>query len=290
MSFKNYEKETAKRFLVELGTPVHELLTLKEFARRDPDPEFNIDHLDSVCPDIVAITTSRVIGVELTAYSGDNSQNRLSAVLDDLPEAGAELAGRLRELQGFQIYVSPNESNSLRQRDVRPLAAQVLEFVRFEHTSLPLGADQDRHYLARVSGKIRNPFVNWPMLEKHIRSITVHSRSGLHDEPVMLYGGFGSHFGTRLEHLTQTIVTKAGKLRNGYTRGLGAVWLLIHADGNPSSSRIAPMWPDEIERLLRSSARQSADESGFDRVFLWDGVRGGIVDFTRPESKFVEHA
>jgi hypothetical protein len=287
MSFKNDEKETARRFLIELGTPVQEMLTLKEFASRDPDPNFNIEHLDSVCPDIVAITAADAIGLELTAYTHDNLPNQISAVLSDLSEVGDQIAGGFPDLRGFQIHVSPNTTSALRQRDARPLAVQVFEFVHSEQSRDPLHADQDRYYSARISRNNRHAFEDWPLLGQHLQSIAVHSRSALQDEPVALYGGFGLHFGTQLEAVAQTIVTKGAKLKSGYTRGLAATWLLIHADGKPRSSRIAPMWSDETERVLNSSVRQSADESGFDQVYLWDGVRGGFVELRSGRSSVV---
>jgi hypothetical protein len=288
MSFKNDEKETANRFLTQLGTPLQELLTLKEFARRDPDPQFNIEHLDSICPDIVAIIATGAIGLELTAYTHDNSPNQLSAVLDDLRVAGDQIADGFQDFRGFQIRVSPSRTTALRQRDARPLAAQVFEFIHSKHVLNPLGADQDRYYSARVSRGNLRTFEDWPLLDQHVHSIAVYSRSALQDEPAALYGGFGLHFGTQLENVAQTIVTKGTKLKSGYRRGLTATWLLIHADGNPRSSRIAPMWPDETERILNSSARQSANESGFDQVYLWDGVRGGFVELLSGRSIVVE--
>jgi hypothetical protein len=288
MSLKDDEIDTAKRFLIELGTPMHELLTLQEFARRDPDPEFIVEHLDNKCPDVVAITDIGPIGLELTAYTDDDSQNQLSAVLNDVYDSGVALASSFPELQGFQLYILPRDDNTLRRRDARPLAEQVLEFVRSEHISAPFGADEDRHYSVLHTRKTRMVFADWPLLDRQLRSVTVHTRSSFQADPLELFGGFASAFGTRVERLTEGITKKAVKLKNGYTGGLSAVWLVIHADGNPRSSRVAPMWPDEIDRLLHSSARQSANESGFSRVFLWDGVRGGMVDFISPEQSFTQ--
>jgi hypothetical protein len=279
MSFKDDEVDTAKRFLIALGIPVQELLTLQDFARRDPDPNFVIEHLNNKCPDVVAISDIGPIGLELTAYTDDDSQNRLSAVLNDVYDAGVALAAGFPELHGFQLYFSPRDDNTLRRRDARPLVEQLFEFVRSEHSSAPFGSDDDRHYSVMHRRKTRNVFADWPLLDHQLRSVTVHTRNSFQGEPVELFGGFASAFGTRVERIAEGIAKKAVSLKKGYTRGLSAVWLVIHADGNPRSSRIAPMWPDEIERLLLSSASQSANESGFSRVFLWDGVRGGMVDF-----------
>jgi hypothetical protein len=290
MASKRNEKDMAKRFFTELGTPLSELLTLKEFARRDPDPNFNLEHLDSVCPDIVAITAGVAIGLELTAYSGSDSDNGLNEVMRDLSDTGSELAENFSELRGFEIHVSPNKEIALRKRDVRMLATQLLEFVGSMHAASPFDTGQDRHYSVHGARSNQRPFADWHLLDQHVQSITVQFRQALQDIPVMLSGGFGTHFGTRLDLLTQTLVKKADQLAKAYTRGLSGMWLLIHATGQPRSSRIAPMWREEAERLVQSAARQTAIDSGFERVFLWDGVRGGLVDLVRAESKVVERA
>ncbi len=288
MAFKDDEIETAKRFLIEIAAPVHDVLNLKEFARRDPDPAFAIEQLDNNCPDVVVITENGAVGMELTAYSNDVSENRLSAVLSDVYDAGMAVVPDFVDLYGFQITISPSDNNTLRQRDARPLVAEVLEFVRSQHRSAPFAADEDRHYSVVNARRARREFAGWPILDQQLWSITVHTRSSFQGQPAELYGGFASHFGTRLDRLTQTINSKASKLKRGYTRGVNAVWLLIHADGNPRSSRIAPMWPEEIRRLLDSAVSVIAKQSGFDRVFLWDGVRGGFVDLVSADFRAVQ--
>jgi hypothetical protein len=288
MSSKCNEIEIARRFLIERGAAVIEVLTLKDFARRDPDPDVNIEHLDSVCPDIVAITDAEVVGLELTAYSVNQSHNALEGSLSDLRDATDELRMRFPELRGFQVHISPNTEVVLRKRDVPLLATELLEFVRSKHTASPFNNDEDRHYSLCGARANETPFAGWHLLDQHAQSVTASFRTAFQDVPAMLSGGFATHFGTRLEPLTQILVKKAEQLKKAYNRGLNSMWLLIHATGDPRTSRIAPMWQSEAERLLSSTARQTAIDTGFDHVFVWDGLRGGLVDLVRGESACVQ--
>jgi hypothetical protein len=85
-------------------------------------------------------------------------------------------------------------------------------------------------------------------------------------------------FGTSIECVADSIEEKEKSLAGAYLEGITEKWLLIHATGSLVSSRITPMTRGMISDLLASEAAAKASVSGFDRVYLWDGVHGGSVD------------
>jgi hypothetical protein len=129
---KNYEVDTATRFLKELGAPINEVLTLKEFAGIERDPKTNID-LDNVCPDVVAIVGGRPVGIELTAYADNESQDRLSAVMMRVNEVTrTEYASKYPDLHGFSVSYSPSMVNVIPGNKISQFIEQLLGFVRIK--------------------------------------------------------------------------------------------------------------------------------------------------------------
>ena len=116
---KHCEVECATKFLRQFGHPFQRVFTLKEFSGIAVDERTGID-LDNVCPDVVGVMNEAAIGIELTAYADNESQDRLSAVMWRVHElALTDVAFNYPDLLGFMVHYSPNQRNLLRGRDAR---------------------------------------------------------------------------------------------------------------------------------------------------------------------------
>jgi hypothetical protein len=261
------------------------VVTLREFVGIERHPDTNTP-LDDVCPDVVALIDGKIVGIELTAYSDNEAYNRWSAVMRQVWEvARADSANKYSDLCGFDIQYSPKKKNVLRKRDIPHFVGQLFGFVHAKHTEEPFTCDEDRVFSKQHTRAPRRIFQQWDLLEQHVDSVKVHYRVSNQDTPVSVVpDGFASLFGTSIEHLVGTFEKKEHCLRNAYMQGLAEVWLLIHATGSPRSSRISPLSRPEIDDLLASTLCERARKTGFDHVFLWDGLRGGLVDFVAGES------
>ena len=275
---KNGEVETVRRFLHELGVPVSDVRTLKEFQGIEKDSRTGID-LDYVCPDVVAIVNDQPIGIELTAYAPDEEDDRLSSLLQRMSDVNrTEIASAHPELRGFTVFCSPNENNIVLGRDVRCLVEQIADFVKVEHCDRPFIAGEDRKIPAQ-DDRLSKPFEQWDLIEPHVTSLTIHYRSSESQLPFsMPVSSFTRTFGTSLAHLLKQLSGKIKARKKAYCFGISEIWLLIHATGQPRSSRLTPLFKHEIDRLLSSPLQQAAISGGYERVYLWDGVRGGYVE------------
>lgn len=113
---KSGEIELTRRFLIERQIRFSELKSLKEFNRGEG------------CPDVVVVLQSGPIGIELTAYSPEESINQLAGSMFRVYENGVKLADRYPKLRGFIIRYSPNKNNVLRERDCQAFTRELLEF------------------------------------------------------------------------------------------------------------------------------------------------------------------
>jgi hypothetical protein len=282
---KHCEVECAQKFLDEFGCSFKRVLTLKEFCGVPVDERIGIN-LDYVCPDVVAITNEAAIGIELTAYADNESQDRLSAVMHRVHElARTEIASQYPDLSGVMIHYAPNQRRVLRGRDARQFVEQLFDFARAKNEERPFERDEDRHFPEYGTRPPSQPFDKWPLVERHASAVTIHFRESFKGLQASIpSGGFPSSFGTSLNHLKAKIEAKELARQKAYSARLQDVWLLIHATGEPRSSRVTPLDPWEISRLLSSPAAEIAQQSGFGRVVLWDGLHGGYVDLITGES------
>jgi hypothetical protein len=272
------ELETARQFLEELSVPFSDLQTLKEYVGIDRDPQTKKD-LDHLCPDVVAIIQGKPVGIELTAYAPDEADDRLSSLLQRISDINrTEIASAHSELSGFTVFCSPNEKNIVLGRDVRRLVEQIADFVKAEHCDRPFTAGEDREIPTRYD-RLSRPFEKWSLIEQHVTSLTFHYRPSESRLPFSIpVSSFTRAFGTSLDHVLKQLEGKIKAREKAYCSGLSEVWLLIHAIGQPRSSRLTPLAKHEIDRILASSVRQAAINVGYDRVYLWDGVHGGYVN------------
>lgn len=279
------EVETARRFLEELGVAFSDVQTLKEFHENYEDSRTGRD-LDYVCPDVVAIVDGQPIGIELTAFAPDEEDDRLSSIMQQVSDINrTEIASAHTVLNGFSVHFSPNENNIIRVRDVRQFAQQIVDLVKSEHCRNPFVAGEDRHLPERHSLSSK-PFNEWNLIEQHVTSITIHYRPTESCLPFSIpSSSFTRTFGTSLDHLLKKLSEKGKAREKALCDGLSEIWLLIHATGQPISSRVTPLFEYEIDRILSSSAQQIAINAGYDRVYLWDGVRGGYVELVSGDRK-----
>lgn len=279
------EVEIARRFLEELGVAFSDAQTLKEFHECSVDSRTGID-LDYVCPDVVAIVGGQPIGIELTAFAPDEDDDRLSSMMQRVSDINrTEIANAHTELNGFSVHFSPNENDIIRGRDVRQFVQQIVDFVKSEHRRNPFVAGEDRHLPERYS-RSSTPFREWNLIEQHVTAITIHYRPTESRLPFSIpSSSFTRTFGTSLDHLSRKISDKGRAKEKALSYGILEIWLLIHATGQPRSSRVTPLFEHEVNRILSSSARQGAMNAGYDRVYLWDGVRSGYVELVYGDRK-----
>lgn len=286
---KHNEIETAKRFLESTQLLTADIRTLKEFAGIDSCPSTNRD-LDYVCPDVVAVAGRRAIGIELTAYRGDESENRLFNIRCQVNRvAREEFSGNCGELKGCHIFWDPKEENVLRKVDVRAFTKQLLGFVQAKQRESPFSRDEKNDFPPYWTATRETPFKDWSLLNEHASRVRVYLPSGLSELPVSVSPGSSTSCrGTSTEIIHRTVQKKINSLKNAYRKDISNNWLLIHATRNPISSDIYPLFPQEIERLLGSEAGLLAKQSEYKRVILWDGVDGGYVDLKSDDFSAVE--
>ncbi len=274
---KSCEIEIASRFLIERGMGISDIMSLEEFAGVDG------------CPDVVAMMDSGPVGIELTAYTSNEPLNQLSNLMLQISEVVfTELANGYLDLNGCCIRYSPNKENVLHKRDLRSFAIELLNFARFACGQHNFSDGNPRLY---PELNCRNPlctFNGYTLLQQHLAAVFIDFPPWNAESPVYISpGGIATHFGTSTEVVREIILRKKGKRINAHKEGLRAVWLLVHATGNPISSRIAPIRQNEMQSLLTDSLVECATDSGFDRVFVWDGVRGGSVELISGDAHFV---
>ncbi|MBL9163923.1 MAG: hypothetical protein JNL18_14420 [Planctomycetaceae bacterium] len=282
---KSGEVETARLFLEELGVAFSDVQTLKEFYGSDKDPRTGRD-LDYVCPDVVVIIDGQPIGIELTAFAPDEDDDRLIAIKQQISEQNrTEIAGFNPDLSGFVVFISLNERNILRSRDVRQFIVQLSELVRHEKQKQAFKAREEREIVCK--SEIFDAFgESMQLLSQHVKSITIHYHPTGDSLPFSIpLTGFTRTFGTSQKNLSDRLSKKRKARSLALCEGLSELWLLVHATGEPISSRIAPLYQHEVDTLLESPSRQLAIETGFDRVFLWDGVHDGHVEFVSGKCK-----
>lgn len=267
MSKSDCEIETARRFLIERQLGFSDLKPLKEFNGRDG------------CPDVVAVFESGPIGIELTAYSPNESINQLAGSMFRVYENGVKLADNYPNLRGVIIRYSPNKDNVLRERDCRAFARELLEFATGVYMLHQFRDGESRRFPGFDSGHLSATFQNHKLLPAHVIAVFVEFHASMIESPVFISpDGIATHFGTSSEVLCNAIMRKKKRLLNAQRDGFHEIWLLIHATGNPRSSRITLIQQSEIQPLLAEPLCKRARDSGFDHVFVWDGVRGGSVD------------
>jgi hypothetical protein len=227
---KHNELETAKSFLESTQLLDADILTLKEFAGINSCPSTNRD-LDYVCPDIVAITNGQAIGMELTAYDGDESENRLSNIRCQVTRVAREEFGEdFGELQGLLVFWDPREEDILPKAKVRAFAKQLLQFVQAKQRELPFLPDEKKDFpLSRVP-EGETQFEDWEFLHKHTSRVRVYRPSGLSELPVSVsLGSSTSCRGTSTGLIYKTIQRKVNSLKKTYRKDISSYWLLIHA-------------------------------------------------------------
>jgi hypothetical protein len=276
---KSWEIETTGRFLSELETNVSDVMTLAEFVKADFVPGTR-QHLDNVCPDIVAIVDGRAVGVELTAYADNEPQDRLSAAMRRVSEiARREFAAQFPMLSGCTIFYEPNEKDILPKASQRRFTGELLALVEAEQTNRPFTQDEDRRIPDFSVRQSPNPFEGYPLLKKHVTRVSIYFRESLRRFPVSVPpGGCASTFGTSIDCVCQAVDSKNTALQRAYLAGLSETWLLIHATGSLTSSRITPFCRGEIDDVMASDAARRATSSSYQRIFLWDGLHGGHVE------------
>jgi hypothetical protein len=281
---KHNEIETAKSFLETTKLLDADILTLKEFVGIDTCPSTNRD-LDYVCPDVVAITNGWAVGIELTAYGGDESENRLFDIRCEVSqEAREEFGDAFDALLGFRISCDPVEGNVLRKAQVRAFTKQLLQFVLEKTRKSPFSPGERIVYPPYWTLARESSFKDWDLLHAHIRRIRVHAPNSAEKLSVAVsMSSPVSCRGTSVELLIERIRDKIKSLEKAYRKNIDQMWLLIHATRNPISSDIYPLFPQEIERLLGSEAGFLAKQSEYERVILWDKVDGGHVDLKSGE-------
>ena len=279
------ELETARRFLEELSVPFRDLQTLKEFVGLDRDPQTKKD-LDHLCPDVVANIHGKPVGIELTALAQDADEDGLTAIKRQISDQNrTEVANCNPDLSGFVVFISLNKRNILRSRDVRQFIEQLSELVRLENQKQAFKAGEEREIVCK--NDILDEYgESKRLLSQHMTSITVHYHPTEYSLPFSIpLTGLTRAFGTSQKHLSDRLSKKRKARSLAKCEGLSELWLLIHATGEPISSRVAPLYRHEVDTLLKSPSRQSAIETNFDRVFLWDGVHGGHVELVSGNCK-----
>jgi hypothetical protein len=274
---KDGEIETARRFMNVCCLKFNDLSTLEEFTGVDG------------CPDVVATIDLGPVGIELTAYTSDDSLNRLSSEMLRVCEyAMSDLTRKYEDLRGLCIRYFPNKQNPIGHRDVRSFATELLDFARAALARPQFSDGKQRRYPKFGSRSAANIFENYTLLQNHVEAVFIGYEPWNSEGPVFISpDGISTHFGTSPSVLYDIIRRKKERLEGARKDGLCEVWLLIHASGNPRSSRIAPIRQGEIEKLQAEPLRQCARDSGFDRVFVWDDVRGGSVELTSGNAHLV---
>jgi len=277
---KSGEIETACRFLKDHCPPNNLVSTLKEFSGVDG------------CPDVIFSKNAEHIGIELTAYSSDERLNRLCTLMLRVSDFVFKyLAAEYADLNGYFIRYSPNEEDVLRERDVKSFAIELLNFARSLYTQHHFRDGNPRRFPKFNARPSARPFENFELLQKYVAAVSIEFHEWNDESPVFISpDGIARHYGTSEQILSETISGKKLKLHKAHVDGLREVWLLIHATGNPRSSLIAPIHESETERLLADSLRLCAKNSGFDKVFVWDGLRGGSIELISGNANLVATA
>lgn len=277
---KNAEVELATRFLSEVGAPVSEVQTLKEFLRVERDARNNMD-IDHLSPDVVAQIAEKVVGIELTAYMDNEHHARLSAVMYGISEQlRKELSTDYPDLKDLILDYSPKTENFVSARNRRAFLVQLLEFVRLQHSKRAIAQGENRRVPLPNDRNQRNVFEDHDLLQKHVNSVSISRYPREYGIPVTVSaGGFATHIGISMEHLLEVIAKKTDQLTRAKLDRQDESWLLIHAAGWGGCSTIPALIPEEIKKLSCSSLSEAAAKSGYQRVVLWDGIHGGYIDF-----------
>ena len=272
MRKERYEKNIASDFLRDCGFSDFKVESLSEFAGRD---------LRNESPDVIVTVDSHHIGMELTAYSENESENRWRSFMNRTTEYSRKIAGDYLELSGLSIGYRPKLSNEPRMIDAELFARQMLDFVRDWQVPKAIRRGQRLRFPSYLDDYRQGPFPKSPLLRKHVHWVSCGRVSERKEYPVSIsLGGFTSCLGLSTEVLTSTIAHKGRKIRRDLTIKMTELWLLIHATGWPISSRIRPIEAGNgaLEKLRDCKFAETVRSTGFDRVFLWDGVHHGIAD------------
>jgi hypothetical protein len=276
-SKQQIEVERARRFVRSFGQAAARVRSLSDFVG-ETSSIANVNELDNMMPDVVAQLDGREVGIELTAYSDDEIKNAWSAFVPAVRTAVKGYSHAYPSLNGLLIGYHPN-TNRRPPGKVDSFAQQLLQMVSELLPPEILECRRIRSFALSANHRIARPYQKWSLLEGYVTAVSVTVPGKPLDIPVDACTGFATTFGTRLEKLTQAIDKKARKKRKKcFLSGIDDFWLLIHADREPASSAVTPLDDYEIESILQSSAAESARESGFNKVILWDGIWDGYVD------------
>ncbi|NOY41036.1 MAG: hypothetical protein GXP26_04250 [Planctomycetes bacterium] len=288
---KHFEVSTACDFLTATKLLDAKIKTLAEFVGSEREPTTNMLY-DKIFPDVVAVSSAKNIGIELTAYSnvdhknGKEDENALWKSQLQVHEYVIDWNLSHCFLRGFHIFWGPNTRDVLSTNITSDFAEELLDFARAEDKKFAFKIGDERKYPEYRASPDSNPFTAWKLLKRYAKSVTIRRPEGWQQNPVCVYANYVTSSGTSVDSLGKKVEEKIKKFKNkeAYKKNIDEFWLLIHATRNPSGSAIAPLSEFETNRLLNSSVAKQAQQSGFSRVVLWDGIDGGYVDLKTGEN------